>query len=234
MLELRNITAGYNDVPVLHDVNLVVKEGEFVSVVGANGAGKSTTLKTISNLVTPSSGDMLWEGRSVLNLPPYKIAVLGIDHVPEGRRVFPQLTVEENLEMGSYLSEAKKHRQETMQWVYEIFPRLAERRNQLGGTLSGGEQQMLAIGRGLMLRPRLLLLDEPSLGLAPVLVELLFEKLREIHAQGLAVLLVEQNVREALGLADRAYVLENGRVVLQGTADELLNNDHVRAAYLGL
>lgn len=234
MLELRNITAGYNEVPVLHDVNLVIKEGEFVSVVGANGAGKSTTLKTISNLVTPSSGDMLWEGRSMLNLPPYKIAALGIAHVPEGRRVFPQLTVEENLEMGSYLSEAKMHRQETMQRVYEIFPRLAERRNQLGGTLSGGEQQMLAIGRGLMLRPRLLLLDEPSLGLAPVLVELLFEKLREIHAQGLAVLLVEQNVREALGLADRAYVLENGRVVLQGTANELLNNDHVREAYLGL
>ena len=234
MLELRKVCAGYGEIQVLHDISFTVNEGEFVSIIGANGAGKSTTLKVITSMIPHSSGELLWDGQPIGALPPYKIAALGIAHVPEGRRVFPQLTVEENLEMGSYLAEAKKHRRESLERVYDIFPRLKERRNQLGGTLSGGEQQMLAIGRGLMLRPRLLLLDEPSLGLAPVLVELLFQKLREIHAQGLSVLLVEQNVLEALELADRAYVLENGRITLHGVAQDVLHNDHVRAAYLGI
>lgn len=234
MLELRKVCAGYGEIQVLHDISFTVNEGEFVSIIGANGAGKSTTLKVITSMISHSSGELLWDRQPIDTLPPYKIAALGIAHVPEGRRVFPQLTVEENLEMGSYLAEAKKHRRESLERVYDIFPRLKERRNQLGGTLSGGEQQMLAIGRGLMLRPRLLLLDEPSLGLAPVLVELLFQKLREIHAQGLSVLLVEQNVLEALELADRAYVLENGRITLQGAAQDVLHNDHVRAAYLGI
>jgi branched-chain amino acid transport system ATP-binding protein len=234
MLELRNICAKYGEIEVLHDVSVSISEGEFVSIVGANGAGKSTTLKVITSLISASGGELLWDNKPINGLPPYKIAALGIAHVPEGRRVFPQLTVEENLEMGSYLASAKKHRKESMDRVYESFPRLAERRTQLGGTLSGGEQQMLAIGRGLMLRPRLLLLDEPSLGLAPVLVELLFEKLKEIHEQGLAILLVEQNVLEALELADRAYVLENGYVTMEGAAEDVLHDDHVRTAYLGI
>lgn len=234
MLELRKVCAGYGEIQVLHDISFSIGEGEFVSVVGANGAGKSTTLKVITSMISHSSGEVLWDNQPIGALPPYKVAALGIAHVPEGRRVFPQLTVEENLEMGSYLAAAKARRQESMERVYEIFPRLKERRNQLGGTLSGGEQQMLAIGRGLMLCPRLLLLDEPSLGLAPVLVDLLFEKLKEIHTQGLAVLLVEQNVLEALELADRAYVLENGRITLEGAAKDVLHNDHVRAAYLGI
>ena len=234
MLELRKVCAGYGEIQVLHDISFSIAEGEFVAVVGANGAGKSTTLKVISSLLSHTSGDLLWDNQSMAGLPPYKVASLGIAHVPEGRRVFPQLTVEENLEMGSYLPEAKQHRRESMERVYDIFPRLFERRSQLGGTLSGGEQQMLAIGRGLMLRPRLLLLDEPSLGLAPVLIEILFEKLQEIHKQGLGILLVEQNVLEALKLAGRAYVLENGRIALEGPARDVLNDDHVRMAYLGI
>lgn len=234
MLELRKVCAGYGEIQVLHDISFSIAEGEFVAVVGANGAGKSTTLKVISSLLSHTSGDLLWDNQSMAGLPPYKVASLGIAHVPEGRRVFPQLTVEENLEMGSYLPEAKQHRRESMERVYDIFPRLFERRSQLGGTLSGGEQQMLAIGRGLMLRPRLLLLDEPSLGLAPVLIEILFEKLQEIHKQGLGILLVEQNVLEALKLAGRAYVLENGHIALEGPARDVLNDDHVRMAYLGI
>jgi len=234
MLELRNVSAGYDELTVLHNISFSIDEGEFVAIVGANGAGKSTTLKVISSLISHTAGELLWDNKSMGKLPPYKVAALGIAHVPEGRRVFPQLTVEENLEMGSYLAQAKKRRQESMERVYDIFPRLHERRDQLGGTLSGGEQQMLAIGRGLMLRPRLLLLDEPSLGLAPVLVELLFEKLQEIHKQGLAILLVEQNVLEALELAERAYVLENGHITLAGPARDVLHNDHVRTAYLGI
>jgi len=234
MLELRNVSAGYDELTVLHNISFSIDEGEFVAIVGANGAGKSTTLKVISSLIAHTAGELLWDNKSMEKLPPYKVAALGIAHVPEGRRVFPQLTVAENLEMGSYLAQARKHRQESLERVYEIFPRLYERRDQLGGTLSGGEQQMLAIGRGLMLRPRLLLLDEPSLGLAPVLVELLFEKLREIHQQGLAILLVEQNVLEALELAERAYVLENGHITLAGPARDVLCDDHVRTAYLGI
>jgi branched-chain amino acid transport system ATP-binding protein len=211
-----------------------VAEGESVAVIGANGAGKSTLLRVISGLLRPRRGAIVFEGARLEELPPYEIAALGIAHVPEGRRVLPEMTVEENLELGAYLPRPKASRRRTLAWVYEIFPRLAERRRQRAGTLSGGEQQMLAIGRGLMLRPRLLMLDEPSLGLAPLVAEVTFEKIAEIRREGIGILLVEQNVQRALGLADRGYVLEGGQVVLQGPSGALLENPHVKVAYLGL
>jgi branched-chain amino acid transport system ATP-binding protein len=234
MLEVTQIDVYYGEVPALQKVTLQVLNGESVAVIGANGAGKSTVLKTVSGLLRPRRGSLRFDDRELSTLPPYEIAALGIAHVPEGRRVFPELTVQENLEMGAYLPAAKKKRPQTLAWVLEIFPVLGERSRQLGGTLSGGEQQMLAIARGLMLRPRLLMLDEPSLGLAPIMAENTFEKIDEIHREGISTLLVEQNVVRALALAQRGYVLGNGQIVLQGTAAELLENEQVKDAYLGL
>jgi branched-chain amino acid transport system ATP-binding protein len=234
MLEIQDLDAAYSEVTILRGVNVTITKGESVAVIGANGAGKSTLLRVISGLLRPRRGAVLFDGGRVDHLPPYDIASLGIAHVPEGRRVLPDMTVEENLELGAYLPGPKARRKETLAWVYEIFPRLAERRRQRAGTLSGGEQQMLAIGRGLMLQPRLLMLDEPSLGLAPLVVDATFEKIAEVRKEGIAILLVEQNVQRALALADRGYVLEGGQVVLQGPSQTLLENPHVKVAYLGL
>jgi branched-chain amino acid transport system ATP-binding protein len=234
VLEVRELDVAYGEVPALQGVTLQVGEGESVAVLGANGAGKSTLLRTISGLLRPRRGNVFLDGVRLDQIPPYEIAGLGIAHVPEGRRVLPEMTVEENLELGAYLPKPKTQRKETLARIYELFPRLAERRRQQAGTLSGGEQQMLAVGRGLMLLPRILMLDEPSLGLAPIVVDLTFEKIAEVRRQGIAILLVEQNVQRALSLADRGYVLEGGRVVLQGPSPTLLDDPHVKVAYLGL
>src|SRR5690349_12649825 len=234
MLRLQLISAAYGSVPAITNVSIEIGEGEAVGLLGANGAGKSTTLRAISGLVKLSTGSVTFAGTDVTSLPPHRIPELGIAHVPEGRQVFPEMTVQENLEIGAYVPKAKTERARTMELVYGIFPRLADRRKQLAGTMSGGEQQMLAVGRGLMLRPRLLMLDEPSLGLAPVVTDVTFEKIQEIHRMGTAVLLVEQNVSRALGLVQRAYVLEGGRVLMHGTSAELAGNKQVQAAYLGI
>lgn len=234
MLTLSAVSASYGSVPAVSDVSMTVGEGEAVGLLGANGAGKSTTLRAISGLVHLTSGSITFLGTNIAALPPYKIAALGIAHVPEGRQVFPELTVKENLEIGAYIPSAKAERSRTLDRVLGIFPVLAERRKQLAGTMSGGEQQMLAVGRGLMLKPRLLMLDEPSLGLAPVVTDATFQKIEEIHAMGTALLLVEQNVSRALTLVQRAYVLEGGRVIMHGTSAELANNTKVQAAYLGI
>ena len=234
MLELKGVSAAYGSVPAITRVSININAGEAVGLLGANGAGKSTTLRVISGLVGLSSGSITFDGIDVGALPPHKIPELGIAHVPEGRQVFPEMTVQENLEIGAFVPKAKAERTRTMELVYAIFPRLAERKKQLAGTMSGGEQQMLAVGRGLMLKPRLLMLDEPSLGLAPVMTDVTFEKIAEIHKMGTAILLVEQNVSRALSLVDRAYVLESGRIVMHGKSDELANNKQVQAAYLGI
>jgi branched-chain amino acid transport system ATP-binding protein len=234
MLTLSAVSAGYGSVPAVSNVSMTIGEGEAVGLLGANGAGKSTTLRAISGLVRLTSGSITFFGREIAALEPYTIAGLGIAHVPEGRQVFPELTVKENLEIGAYIPSAKADRNRTLDLVFSIFPTLAERRTQLAGSMSGGEQQMLAVGRGLMLKPRLLMLDEPSLGLAPVITDITFAKIQEIHAMGTAVLLVEQNVGRALTLVQRAYVLESGKVITQGTSAELANNKQVQTAYLGL
>jgi branched-chain amino acid transport system ATP-binding protein len=234
MLELKGVSAAYGAVPAISLVSINVNAGEAVGLLGANGAGKSTTLRAISGLVRLTSGAIGFDGIDLASLPPHKIPALGIAHVPEGRQVFPEMTVQENLEIGAFVPKAKAERTKTMELVYEIFPRLAERKKQLAGTMSGGEQQMLAVGRGLMLKPRLLMLDEPSLGLAPVMTDVTFEKIAEIRKMGTAILLVEQNVSRALSLVDRAYVLESGRVTMQGKSDELANSRQVQAAYLGI
>jgi branched-chain amino acid transport system ATP-binding protein len=234
MLELARISASYGSVPALSDVSISVGEGEAVGLLGANGAGKSTTLRTISGLLRATSGAITFAGRNIGALPPYKVTELGIAHVPEGRQVFPELTVQENLEIGAYVPAAKAERKRSLELVFEIFPVLAARRKQLAGTMSGGEQQMLAVGRGLMLKPRLLMLDEPSLGLAPVVTDITFQKIQEIRTMGTAILLVEQNVSRALGLVQRAYVLESGKVIMHGTSAELAGNKQVQAAYLGI
>jgi branched-chain amino acid transport system ATP-binding protein len=234
VLALSAVSAGYASVPAISDISIAVGEGEAVGLLGANGAGKSTTLRAISGLVRPTSGTITFFGQSITALPAYKVTELGIAHVPEGRQVFPELTVKENLEIGAYIPSAKAARARTLELVFNIFPILAERRRQFAGTLSGGEQQMLAVGRGLMLQPRLLMLDEPSLGLAPVVTDATFQKIQEIHAMGTAILLVEQNVSRALTLVQRAYVLESGKVIMQGTSAELVNNQQVQTAYLGL
>ncbi len=234
MLDVRELDVAYGEVPALRGVAVSVKESECVSVIGANGAGKSTLLRAISGLLRARHGSIQFDGQALDRMAPYAIAGLGIAHVPEGRRVLPDLTVEENLELGAYLPDPKRRRRDTLAWIYEVFPRLQERRRQRAGTLSGGEQQMLAIGHGLMLRPRLLMLDEPSLGLAPIIVDATFEKIAEVRKQGIGILLVEQNVQRAMALADRAYVLEGGRVVLSGPSQDVLNDPHVKVAYLGL
>ena len=234
MLKLQQVSARYGSVPAISNVSIEIGEGEAVGLLGANGAGKSTTLRAISGLVKLSSGNITFAGDNLASFPPHLIPQLGIAHVPEGRQVFPEMTVNENLEIGAYVPKARAERAQTMQLVYEIFPRLADRRRQLAGTMSGGEQQMLAVGRGLMLKPRLLMLDEPSLGLAPVMTDVTFEKIAEIHKLGTAILLVEQNVSRALTLVARAYVLESGNVIMHGTSEELANNRQVQAAYLGI
>lgn len=233
LIELENIAAGYGDVQVLWGVSLSVREGEIATLVGANGAGKTTTLKTISGVVRATAGSMLYDGERIDRLPSHQIAARGISHVPEGRRLFPLMSVRENLELGVVSSAARKSRDESLEHVFSLFPRLKERASQMAGTLSGGEQQMAAIGRGLMARPRLLMLDEPSLGLAPIVVREMFDIIREVNRSGITILLVEQNVQQSLKISDRAFVLENGRVVLEGVGAELLNDERVREAYLG-
>lgn len=233
LLELKNVTASYGDVQVLWGVTFAVREGEIATLVGANGAGKSTTLKTISGVVRATDGQIVFDGDRIDDLPAHKIAARGIAHVPEGRRLFPLMSVRENLELGAISSEARRLRVESFERVFALFPRLKERESQLAGTLSGGEQQMVAISRGLMARPRVLILDEPSLGLAPIVVREMFEIIETINREGITILLVEQNVQQSLKLANRAYVLENGRVVLEGAGSDLLNDQRVREAYLG-
>ena len=234
MLALSAVSASYGAVPAIGDISIEVGEGEAVGLLGANGAGKSTTLRAISGLMRLTAGTITFLGTNITALPPYKVAELGIAHVPEGRQVFPEMTVQENLEIGAYVPRAKADRGRTLDLVFGIFPVLAERRRQLAGTMSGGEQQMLAVGRGLMLKPRLLMLDEPSLGLAPVMTDITFQKIQEIHAMGTAILLVEQNVARALTLVQRAYVLESGRIIMRGSSADLANNRQVQAAYLGI
>ena len=233
-LEIRNIDAFYGDVQVLFDLSLEVAEGEVVSIIGGNGAGKSTLLRTISGLIKPASGEILFDDRPIQTLPPEEIVSCGIVHVPEGRRLFSLMTIKDNLIVGAYNKRADKHKEETLKQVYAMLPRLAERENQMAMTLSGGEQQMVAIGRGLMAMPRFLMLDEPSLGLAPVLINSIFETIRKIADQGTTVLLVEQDVNHSLSLSDRGYVLEHGRVVMEGAADQLLADPHIKEAYLGI
>jgi branched-chain amino acid transport system ATP-binding protein len=234
MLKVSGIDVFYGDLQVLWDVSFEVREKEILVLVGANGSGKSTTLKTISGLLRPRKGGIEFGGVRLDLLSPDKVIGNGVVHVPEARRLFREMTVEENLVMGSLAPEAKKKRMQTMEWVFELFPRVKERRKQAAGTLSGGEQQMVAIGRGLMALPKIMMFDEPSLGLAPILVQEVFEIVKRINREGVTVLLVEQNVRQTLALCDRAYVLENGRVVLQGTGQELSNDPHVKEAYLGI
>ena len=231
LLEVDDVAVRYGAVQALRGVSLTVEEGEIVTLLGANGAGKTTTLRTISSLLRPVSGEVRFEGKRVDRLAAHQIVGIGIGHVPEGRRVFPTMTVQENLQMGAYRD--RKHVKEDSERMLEMFPVLADRRKQDAGTLSGGEQQMLAIGRALMGRPRLLLLDEPSMGLAPLIVARIFEIIRQINADGTTVLLVEQNATQALRLAARGYVLANGEIVLEGSAKQLLEDPAVRSAYLG-
>lgn len=233
MLEIRGIQAGYGEAKVLHGVDLDVGQGEIVAVLGSNGAGKSTLNNNISGLYKPFAGSIRFEGEPIAGIAPERIVERGVIQVPEGRRVFPNMTVRENLELGGY-RRGRARRGENLERVTVIFPRLQERFGQFAGTLSGGEQQMLAIGRGLMSEPRLLILDEPSLGLSPLLVEEMFALIGRLHEEGLSILLVEQNVFQSLEIADRAYVLENGVIAMQGAADELINDEGLRKSYLGM
>jgi branched-chain amino acid transport system ATP-binding protein len=233
VLRIEKLNFSYGDLRVLWDVDLEVKKGEIVTVVGANGAGKSTVLRNVSRLVKPSSGAISLDGADLVSMESHEVVGLGVVQVPEARKIFPEMTVVENLRMGSYLKETRKDRERNMERAFTLFPRLAERRTQLGGTMSGGEQQMLAIARGLMANPKVLLMDEPSLGLAPLLVKSIFETILEINRQGTTILLVEQNVYQSLRISHRAYVLETGREVLSGTGEELLGNEHVKKAFLG-
>jgi branched-chain amino acid transport system ATP-binding protein len=234
VLEIKNIDVFYGDVQVIWDVSFEVKKGEVVALIGANGAGKSTTLKTISGIVRPKKGDIVFDGEPITKVEPYRLIERGLALCPEARRLFVEMTVEENLDMGSLKGEAKKQRQMTKEMVFELFPRLSERRRQLAGTLSGGEQQMVAIGRGLMALPKLLMFDEPSLGLSPILVREVFNVIKKIRETGTTVLIVEQNTKQTLAISDRAYVLETGKITLQGTGQALLNDEHVKKAYLGV
>ncbi len=233
MLKIENLHVSYGGIRALRGISLEVPDGRIVTLIGANGAGKSTTLRTISGLVKADSGSIIYDGEELLGMPIYKILEKGIAQVPEGRRVFTNLTVRENLKIGAYLRNDKEQIEKDLEWVYELFPRLKERDWQLAGTLSGGEQQMLAVARALMSKPKLIMMDEPSLGLAPLVVKGIFDIIREINAQGVTVLLIEQNANMALKIADYAYVLETGRIGLTGTGRELLVNEEVRKAYLG-
>jgi branched-chain amino acid transport system ATP-binding protein len=233
VLELREVEVAYGNIRALKGISLTVAEGELVTLIGANGAGKSTTLKTISGLLRPKAGTLLYQDHTLDRLPPHQIVALGISHCPEGRHLFGRLTVTENLRLGAVQRRDRQEVPQDIEHVYKLFPVLKDRRAQLAGTLSGGEQQMLAIGRAMMSRPRLLLLDEPSLGLAPILVSLIFETIQQLKREGTTILLVEQNARLALDIADRAYVMETGRVTLQGPALELKHNPQVEHTYLG-
>ncbi len=233
MLELSNVNLFYGGIHALKDVSLTVNEGELVALLGSNGAGKTSTLRAISGIHPIRSGSITYEGQDLRKVPPHLLVDLGIAHCPEGRQIFSRLSVEENIELGAFRRRDKAAVRRDQEWVYSLFPRLAERRLQSAGTLSGGEQQMLAIGRALMSRPRLVLFDEPSLGLAPVIVEQIFEVISQIKEQGCTVLLVEQNAYQALGIANRAYVLETGRIKLSGTPQEILANEEIKDAYLG-
>lgn len=234
MLNVKNLRVHYGAFAALQDVSLTIEEGRIVSIVGANGAGKTTLINAISGLLRPVSGDITFEGQNLLRLEGYAIASMGVAQVPEGRKLFGDMTVHENLLMGSYSSRAKPEREKSLEMVYDLFPILKSRSNQLARTLSGGEQQMLAVGRAVMMRPRLMMLDEPSLGLAPMVVQNIFEVILRLKAAGQTIMLVEQNVRQSLQISDYAYVLETGQVVLNGTGREVLENDHTRKAYLGI
>jgi len=231
LFEIKDLEVSYGSIAAIKGISLEVRKGEIVAILGANGAGKTTTMRTISQLLKAKSGSIMFKGHELTKIPAHKIVKLGISHSPEGRRVFGILTVEENLMLGAFTQ--KKMDRETLDWVYKLFPRLKERRKQLAGTLSGGEQQMLAIGRSLMSKPELLLLDEPSLGIAPILVKEIFREIKEISKSGVTVLLVEQNAKAALKLADRGYVLDVGKIALSGTSEELLASEKVQEAYLG-
>jgi branched-chain amino acid transport system ATP-binding protein len=233
VLKLVNVNTFYGQIHALRDVSFEVRRGEIVTLIGSNGAGKSTTLRTISSQLTPASGEVIYEGRTISKLPAHEVVAQGIAHVPEGRKIFPALTVEENLEMGAFLVRDPKKNAASFEKVYALFPRLKERRRQKGGTLSGGEQQMLAIGRALMGEPKMMLMDEPSMGLAPLLVDLIFKSIVQLNRDGMTILLVEQNARKALKISDRAYVLQTGAIALTGTGQELLRDDTVKEAYLG-
>ncbi len=233
-LKVENLSVFYGDVQVLWEISFKVEKDEIVALLGANGAGKTTTLKTISGLLKPRAGSILFKGVDLTKLEPHQIVEMGIAHIPEGRQLFPRLTVLENLKAAAYTKRARNHFKDSVERVYNLFPILKERRNQLAGTLSGGEQQMLAIARGLMLRPELFMLDEPSLGLAPKLVIEVLSLVKKLREEGYTILLVEQNVHQALKIADRAYVLETGRIVKSGTGQELLGDEEVKKAYLGL
>ena len=231
LLEVKDLHVSYGAINAIKGIDLYVNRGEVVTILGANGAGKTTTLRTISGLLKPVSGEILFDGKAITHLPAHEIVSLGMSHSPEGRRVFGTLSVEENLMMGAY--SLKKYDAKTLEWIYEILPRLKEREKQLAGTLSGGEQQMLAIGRAIMSKPKLLILDEPSLGLAPVLVKVIFKAIKQIASSGVTVLLVEQNAKAALKLADRGYVLELGKITYTGSSQELLSSEVIQEAYLG-
>lgn len=233
-LKINNINVAYGDIQVLFDVSLHIEKGEVVSIIGANGAGKTTTLKTISGLLHPSKGSIIFNDETIDNLSPEKIVEKGIIHVPEGRKLFPFMSVEENLEMGSYNSRAYDKRFETMEEIFELFPRLKERRKQMAGTLSGGERQMVAVGRGLMAKPDILMFDEPSLGLAPVIIKNIMNIVKKIADSGTTIILVEQNIHVSLSISNRAYVLEQGYVVNSGDAKQLLNDPSVKKAFLGI
>ena len=233
MLEVKDIEVYYGMIQAIKGISFEVNEGEVIALIGANGAGKTTTLHTITGLLSPKKGSVIFEGQDITKLPAHKIVSLGMAHVPEGRRVFAELSVYQNLKMGAYTRKDKAEIEETLQMVYKRFPRLEERKNQLAGTLSGGEQQMLAMGRALMSHPKIIVMDEPSMGLSPILVNEIFDIIKEVSASGTTVLLVEQNAKKALSIADRAYVLETGRIVLEGDAKELLNDDSIKKAYLG-
>ena len=234
MLEIKSLEASYGELKVLWGINLEVGKGEIVALVGPNGAGKTTLLRTIVGVVKEDKGDIVFEGRRINDLPPYERVKLGISLVPEGGELFPYMTVQENLDIGAYLPEARRKYYENLEFVFTLSPRLKERRNQLAGTLSGGERQMLAIGRALMSSPKILMFDEPSLGLAPNLALNVLKTIQELNKEGYTILLVEQNVRLALKISSRGYVIENGRIVLKGSSEELLNDPHVKKAYLGL
>lgn len=233
MLEVKNLKVHYGVIQAIKGISFEVNEGEVIALIGANGAGKTTTLQTITGMLKPSEGEILFEGQDIVKVPGHKIVSMGMAHVPEGRRVFAELSVYENLKLGAYTRKDKNEIAESLAKVYKSFPRLEERKNQLAGTLSGGEQQMLAMGRALMSHPKLLMLDEPSMGLAPILVQQIFDIIKELHEAGTTILLVEQNAEMALAIADRAYVCESGRIVLSGTGAELASSDQIKRAYLG-
>ena len=233
MLSVNNLQVHYGMIQAIKDVSFEVNEGEVIALIGTNGAGKTTILHTVSGLLQPTKGSVIFEGQDITKIPAHKIVSLGMAHVPEGRRVFAQLTVLENLKLGAYTRKDKNEMEETLEMIYKRFPRLEERKNQIAGTLSGGEQQMLAMGRALMSHPKIILMDEPSMGLSPIFVEEVFKIIRDISAEGVTVLLVEQNAKKALNIADRAYVLETGNIILQGDAKKLMNDESVKKAYLG-